>query len=55
MTITEAASVYMVSEGALYRLLRQGRLTRYRRGADRRTYLSIEELDRELRPRPEER
>ncbi len=54
MLLTEAASWYDVSQATLYRLLSAGRLRRYKRSGDRRTYLSVEELERELRPEPEE-
>ena len=50
MPIQEAASWYGVDVSTLYRLIRQRKLTRHRRSGDKRTYLRIEELERELRP-----
>jgi excisionase family DNA binding protein len=56
MTVAEATDTYRVSQATIYKLMREGRLTRHRRGGDRHNYLEIAELDRELgRPRPKPR
>lgn len=52
LSIQAAAERYGVSRRTLYRLLASGRLTRYRRPGDNRTYLEVRELDDELRLRP---
>ena len=53
MPIGEAAGAYGVSARSLFHLLAQGRLTRYRRAADRRTFCSVDELERVFKPAAE--
>jgi transposase len=50
----QAAKEFQVSEALIYRLLRDGKLTRYRRLGDRRRYVSPRELREQLRPRAED-
>jgi excisionase family DNA binding protein len=45
LPIQEAAKLYQVSDDTLYRLIAAGRLKRYRREGDRRTYLRRADLD----------
>jgi len=54
LPLQEAARWYDVNVATLYRLLTRGVLTRHRRQGDKRTYLLVKELERELRPRPTE-
>jgi predicted site-specific integrase-resolvase len=49
--VTQAAQEFGVSERALYRYLKDGRLRRYRRALDRRTYLDRQQLRRLVQPR----
>jgi excisionase family DNA binding protein len=46
--IEEVAQDHGVSSDTLYRLLRRGVLSRYRRTGDRRTYLDEEEVRKAL-------
>jgi predicted DNA-binding transcriptional regulator AlpA len=50
----DAAKWYGISQATIFRLLAEGELPRHRREGDRRTWLSVEELERLLRPRPTE-
>lgn len=52
MSVREATEWYEISKATLWRLLQEGQLHRHRRPRDRRTYLSVEELEQKLRPRP---
>jgi predicted DNA-binding transcriptional regulator AlpA len=52
LPLGEAARWYGISEATVYRLLTDAKLKRYRREGDRRTWLSVEELESLLRPRP---
>lgn len=54
MPIQDAAEWYAVDPSTLYRMIRSGRLTRNKRSGDKRTYLLVAELERELRPKPVE-
>lgn len=51
LPIKEAAKLYKVSEDSLYRLLAAGRLTRYKREMDKRTWLKRSELDEFFTPK----
>jgi hypothetical protein len=55
LTIKESIEWYDTSRSTLYRLMREHRLTPQRRDHDHRTYLAVEELERELTPRPIDR
>lgn len=46
LPIQSAAERYAISLSVLYRYLREGRLSRYRRGFDRVTYVDSHEIDR---------
>jgi hypothetical protein len=46
LPIQTASERYGISLSALYRYLRDGRLTRYRRGFDKVTYVDVQELGR---------
>lgn len=52
LTINEAADEFRISRATLFELLRDGKLTRYQRGADVRVYLSRAELVEFKRPKP---
>ncbi len=52
LTIRDAAGRYGISRRTLYRLVAAGRLVRFRRPGDARTYLRVAQLDDELRLRP---
>lgn len=52
LSIDEARREYQVGRNLLFRVLKEGKLTRYRREGDRRTLLSLKELDRLFTPRP---
>jgi hypothetical protein len=52
LPVVEAVRYYGVGRASLFTFLREGKLQRYRREGDRRTWLSVEELERLLRPRP---
>ena len=52
LPIQDAAKVYKTSDDTLYRLLAAGRLTRYRRDHDLRTWLKRSELDAIFKIRP---
>jgi predicted site-specific integrase-resolvase len=54
LVMAEAARHYGIGRTRLFAFVRDGKLRRYRREGDRRTWLSVEELERLLRPRPEE-
>ena len=54
-SIDEARMVYQVGRNLLFRLLKEGKLTRYKREGDRRTLLSRQELDRLFTPHPADR
>lgn len=54
-SIDEARREYQVGRNLLFRLLKEGKLTRYKREGDRRTLLSRQELDRLFTPRPVDR
>ena len=54
LPLQEAATWYDVNPATLYRMLRASKLTRHRRSGDKRTYLAVAELERELRPKPVE-
>jgi len=51
MPIKEAATFYRTSQHTLYRLLAAGRLTRYRREFDKKTWLKRSELDAIFKPK----
>jgi predicted site-specific integrase-resolvase len=51
--IQAAAAEYGVAVETLYRMLRRGQLTRFRRPGDRRTFLDRDELNRVFQYRPE--
>jgi predicted site-specific integrase-resolvase len=52
--MAEAAKQYEVSRARLFEFIRDGKLRRYRRPGDRRTWLKVEEVEQLLRPRPAE-
>jgi hypothetical protein len=54
-SIDEARREYQVGRNLLFRFLKEGKLTRYKREGDRRTLLSRQELDRLFTPRPVDR
>lgn len=54
LTVAEAVEYAGVSRETIYRWLRDGWLTRYKRAANR-TVIDPEELDEILRPKPEHR
>lgn len=54
ITVAEAVKRAGVSRETIYRWLREGRLTRYKRAANR-TVIDPNELDEILRPKPEQR
>jgi predicted DNA-binding transcriptional regulator AlpA len=54
LPLADAAKWYGISQATIFRLLAEGKLRRHRREGDRRTWLSVEELERLLRPRPTE-
>ncbi len=54
-SIDEARREYQVGRNLLFRLLKEGKLTRYKREGDRRTLLSRQELDRLFTPHPADR
>jgi excisionase family DNA binding protein len=54
LPIQEAAKRYRTSDDTLYRLIAAGKLRRYRREMDRKTWVKRSELDRVFRPRPSE-
>ncbi len=54
LTVKDAAEWYETSRATLFKLLQEGQLHRHRRPRDRRTYLSVEELEKLLRPRERE-
>lgn len=49
--VHDAATEFQVGSATLWRYLADGRLTRYRRGLDRKTYLDRRQLRSLLRPR----
>jgi hypothetical protein len=51
LPIQEAAKEYKVSTDTLYRLLAMGRLTKFRREFDKRTWVKRSELDVIFRPK----
>jgi hypothetical protein len=52
LPIQEAAKAYKTSDDTLYRLLAAGKLTRYQRDHDQRTWLKRSELDAIFKIRP---
>jgi predicted site-specific integrase-resolvase len=50
--LQQAAQEFGVDPATLYRYLKAGRLTRYRRAMDVRTYLDRAQIKRLLKPRP---
>jgi excisionase family DNA binding protein len=54
LPIQEAAKVFKTSDDTLYRLLSAGKLTRYRRDHDLRTWLKRSELEAIFKIRPAE-
>lgn len=42
--LTQAVTEFKISESTLYRMIRAGELTRYRRRGDRRTFVDREQL-----------
>ncbi len=52
LPIQEAARLYQVSDDTLYRLITAGRLKRFRREMDKRTWLRRSELDALFTPKP---
>jgi excisionase family DNA binding protein len=52
LPIQEAARLYRVSDDTLYRLLAAGKLRRYRRESDKRTWLKRSELEAMFTPKP---
>lgn len=55
LPIQEAAKLYQVSDDTLYRAIAAGKLTRYRREMDKKTWLKRSELEALFKPRAEER
>jgi excisionase family DNA binding protein len=53
LTLEEAAEWYDIGNSTLRKLAAAGQLTKHRRRGDKRLYLKVEELERELRPQPE--
>jgi excisionase family DNA binding protein len=51
LPIQEAAKLYSTSDDTLYRLLSAGRLKRFRREMDKRTWLKRSELDAIFKPK----
>jgi hypothetical protein len=51
LPIQEAARTYRTSQHTLYRLLAAGKLTRYRREMDKKTWLKCSELDAIFKPK----
>lgn len=49
--VGEAAAQFKVSRASLFALMSQGKLKRYRKPLDRRTFVDRQELKRLLRPR----
>jgi len=49
--VAEAAAQFKVSRASLFALMSQGKLKRYRKPLDRRTFVDRQELKRLLRPR----
>ncbi len=54
LPLADAAKHYGTGRTTLYRLLKEGRLKRYRREYDKRTWLRVEELEAMFRPRAED-
>ena len=52
VSVHDAASEFQVGPATLWRYLKDGRLTRYRRGMDRQTYIDRTQLRALLRPKP---
>lgn len=50
MTIAEAREWYAIGRATLFRMLSSGELHKHTRPHDRKTYLSVEELERVLKP-----
>ena len=53
LPLQQAAKVYGVSQDSLYRLLAAGKLKRYRREMDKKTWLKRSELDAVFTPKAE--
>jgi len=51
MSVAEAAREFKLSEAALFKYLRQGKIRRWRRTGDRRTFVERQELKKLLKPR----
>ena len=51
LPIQQAAKAYGVSQDSLYRLLAVGKLKRYRREMDKKTWLKRSELDKVFMPK----
>lgn len=49
--LVQAAADFGVDRATIYRYLKAGRLKRYKKGMDRRTYIDREQLKKILRPR----
>ena len=49
--VTTAAAEFRVSTDVIFKYLRLGRLKRYKKGMDRRTYIDRGELKKILQPR----
>lgn len=49
--VAKAAQEFGVSEAALYRYMKLGRLKRYKKGLDRRTYVDRTEIKKLVQPR----
>jgi excisionase family DNA binding protein len=52
LPIQEAAKLYRTSDDTLYKLIAAGKLKRYRREMDRKTWVKRSELDKVFRPKP---
>jgi hypothetical protein len=53
LPLAEAPRHYGIGRTRLFEFVRDGKLKRYRREGDRRTWLAVAELEELLRPRPE--
>ena len=49
--LVQASTEFGVGQATLYAYLKDGRLKRYKRGMDRRTYLDRDELTKVMTPR----
>lgn len=55
LTLQAAAEWYDIGRSTLRQMADRGRLTKHWRKGDKRLWLLVEELERELRPQPGER